>query len=108
MNRKALTHGIMIAAIVVAAFVAAALTPVRSHTDKATGLALGKITEAYEINHASEETVTMISDNEIPLAASPAEAGLNMNLGWIIVSVSAVMSGIVIYEDIKDRRSGRA
>ena len=46
-----------------------------------------------------------IADNEIPLAAAPSESDINMAMWWILVAVSVTMTGIVIIESRKEKRS---
>ena len=87
--KKMLTHGLMITAIVSAIFVAALLTPAKSHAKAQEQSAV--------VNIAKVDF-----ENQIPLAAEPADTGVNMPLWWTIVSVSAVMTGLVIYMDCRD------
>ena len=100
MNRKMITHGLVITAVVFSIFVLAALTPVRSYTKTSDSLAAVSIAK---IDHSmvSGTDIRMISDKEIPLAETPIE-GVNVSLWLIFVSVAAVMSGVVIYKDYKD------
>lgn len=93
MNRKSITHGLKITAIIIAAFVAASLTPARSFAKTAD----------IE-NRPVATTGKVIIDNEMPLAAEPSGTDVRMTLGWIIIAAAAVMTGIVIVEDFKDRR----
>ena len=87
--KKMLTHGLMITAIVSAIFVAALLTPAKTDT---------QVQEKSAVVNIAKVDL----ENEIPLAAAPVDTGINMPLWWAIVSVSAVMTGLVIYMDCRD------
>lgn len=107
MNRKMLRHGLMIAAIVIAVFAAAALTPAKTYAETTGSVTVANLAKIDYENRARLAGVTMIADNEIPLAAAPSEKGFNLTLWLIVVSVSAIMSGIVIFEEYMDKRSNR-
>ncbi len=95
MNRKT-THGLMITAILVAVFIAAALTPVKSYKKNAPAGAPVTVASAV----LSDGSV-MITDNEVPLAETPFETDINMTAWLIVVTIAAVISGVVIYVDCK-------
>ena len=106
MNKKTISHGLMITAIVIAAFIAAAFTPVKAYAKTSGDSPVQNIAKIDYENRTLRAGGTKIEDNEIPLAAVPYEDDSNMSIIRIIVAVSAVMSGIVIFEDLKDRRKG--
>ena len=89
MRKMRLTHVLIVAAIVIATFTAAALSSADTHAK----------TSPAKTVYGDEK---IIPDNEIPLAASPSEAGMNISLAWIIVAVSAVITGVVICEDCRN------
>lgn len=101
MNKKKINHGLMITAILVAVFVAAALTPAKNTTDT-DNAAIASINLE---NEADETGIKMIADNDIPLASAPYESGMNLTAGLILVSLAAIMSGIVFFEDTREKRS---
>lgn len=101
MNRKAISHGLKITAIIIAAFVAASLTPAKSYAKTTEASAITIVNE----NEAPDLGAKMIADNDVPLAAAPSATDNYMKIGWIIISISAVMTGIVIFEDLKERYS---
>lgn len=106
MNQKAIIHGITVAAIVMAAFVAAVLSPARTYAaDMQTGVVnIAKVDHESRTLHADSR---MITDNRIPLAESPYSADTSIPLGWLIVAGSALLTTFVIYEDLKDRMNSR-
>ena len=101
MDRKT-THGLMITAIVAAIFIAAALTPAKTYTEKSETSESVNITNTDHESTVSGTGIRMISDKDVPLAATPVRAGVSSSLWLIVVAVSAVMTGIVIYEECKD------
>ena len=103
MNKKVLVHGLMIITIVIATFIVAALTPDKTYANTGRDTVVANIAKVDYDNRTVYAKEKKIADNEIPLAAFPSEAGANMTVGWIIVAASALMSGIVIYEERKDR-----
>ena len=105
MNKKMTVHILMITLIMIATFIAAALTPVRTYAKTSEASAVKNIAKIDFENKANRVESKAIIDNEIPMAAMPFEADMNKSLGMIIISVSAIMAGIVIIEDIKDRVS---
>ena len=107
MNRKMIIHGIMITAIVIATFIAAALTPARTYAKTSEASAVANIAKIDYENRTLRQDSRMIADNEVPLAAAPFESTMNMSMGLLILSVSAIMAGIVIFEEIKDRQLRR-
>ena len=104
MNRKMIIHGIMITAIVIATFVAAALTPADTYAKTSEVAAVANIAKIDFDNRTLRAGGTVISDNEVPLAAVPFETDMNKAMGYIIISASAIMAAIVIIEGIKDRQ----
>ena len=105
MNKKMTVHILMITLIMAAAFIAAALTPVRTYAKTSEASAVKNIARIDFENRTNRIESKAIIDNEIPMAAMPFEADMHRTLGMIIISVSAIMAGIVIIEDIKDRLS---
>ncbi len=102
MNTKKINHGIIITAILVAIFVAAALTPVKANTkaDAPKGtINLAKVDFESRTLPAGSK---VIADTQVPLAAAPLT---NMNADspvWLIVmTIGAVFTGIVIFEKRK-------
>ncbi|MCR5301243.1 MAG: hypothetical protein K6E49_02255 [Lachnospiraceae bacterium] len=102
MKTKIFTHGLMITAIVIATFFAAALSPADSHAKTNAAPAVANIETVNTDSTGSEAAVTVISDNEMPLAASPFDPVTNRYMMWGIVLVAAAVIGFVIYEDCKD------
>ena len=105
MNKKTIIHAIMITAVVITAFVAAALTPVKTSAGTREGSAVVNIAKVDFENRTAQKEAVMILDNEIPMAEVPAQEGINMHLWWIVVTVSAVIIGIVMIEARKVDRS---
>ena len=101
MNKKMIRHGLMIAAIVIATFVVAALTPANTSAKANTAAVVTNIAKVDFENRTLYADATRIADNEVPLAAMPEETGLNMTWWWILVSVSVATTGVVIYESRK-------
>ena len=69
MDKRKITHGLMVIAIVVSVFIAAAFTPIDTYTatsEKATVTNLAKVD--FE-NRMVASDRKMIADNEVPLAA---------------------------------------
>ena len=97
MNKKNFTHGIIITAILVAVFVAAAITPADTNVKESQASVIE--------NGASATYSTMIADNEVPLASSPYESGFNVPLWIAIITVSAVLTSVAIYEDCREKRA---
>ena len=106
MNKRSLVHALTITTIVIAAFVAAALTPAKTYASTDSS----KVVNIAKVDHEARTDITaktVIPDNEIPLAAVPSDPGFNMTMWLIAVSSAALMSGIVIYEELKYRKNGR-
>ena len=103
MNRKLITHVIIITTIVLAVFIAAALTPAGSYTkasDKTAAVNIEKVD--FEARSISEGK-SVIADSQIPLAASPVTA--YPGSAWIIIAaVSVVLMGAAVYEGCKNFR----
>ena len=107
MNKKNLMHVLMIAAIVASTFVAAMLTPIDAFaktTESSSVINIAKVD--YESRALLPES-KMIADNEIPLAAAPADSNMNMTVWLILVTASVMMTGIVIFENLREKRSER-
>ena len=101
-----------ISAIVLAAFIAAVSIPVSASASTGTlsksnsGISSSSVMNIAKVDFESRSAcagATVIADNEIPLAAAPAEGGINMTWWWVIVIASFVTTGIVIIESAKDR-----
>ncbi|MBO4890744.1 MAG: hypothetical protein J5574_07105 [Lachnospiraceae bacterium] len=107
MNKRIITHGFIISAIVIAAFIAAAFTPVETYAKTSDTGVIQNLARIDHENGMNRSSVKMIPDNNVPLAAVPSEAGINMTLIRIIVAASAIMSGIVIYTDLRDKKGQR-
>ncbi len=100
MNKKTIIHAILIAAIVIAAFFAAALTPANTYaktSDSSAVINIAKVDFESRTLHADKR----IADNRIPMASAPLETGMNISVEWIIVAVAAVVTGFIIYVDLK-------
>ena len=108
MNKKIITHGLIIAAIVISAFAAAALTPAKAYARTTEASAIANIAKIDYENRTLRTSTKQIIDNEIPLAAAPSETAPDMSFAWLVVAAAALMTGIVIFEDLKDRRSRSA
>ena len=105
MKKRMIPHGLMIAAIIIAAFVAAALTPADTYAKKTENPAISNIARVDFEYKTSDTDSKTIPDYEIPLAAAPSASSANMLIGWLVVAVTAIISGVVIYEDYKDNRT---
>ena len=101
MSKKMITHGLVITAFVIAAFVAAAFTPSKTYAKTSEGPAVINIAKIDHENRTLHADSTVIADNEVPLAATPYEGGMNAAVCWAVVAASAIITGIVIFEDIK-------
>ena len=97
MRRKMITHGLVITAIMIMVFIAAALTPASSYNNSkaTTPINLAKVDFGGK----------MIADNEIPMAQTPSEKDNKSTLWIVVIAAAAVMSSVVIFEEIKDKRS---
>ena len=87
MNKKIITHGLIIAAIVISAFAAYAKTTEAS--------AIANIAKIDYENRTLRTSTKQIIDNEIPLAAAPSETAPDMSFAWLVVAAAALMTGIV-------------
>ncbi len=106
-----------ISAIVLAAFIAAVSIPVSASASTGTvsksnnsGISSSSVMNIAKVDFESRSAyagATVIADTEIPLAAAPAEGGINMTWWWMIVIASFATTGFVIIECAKDRRSYR-
>ena len=95
----------MIMAVVLAVFAAAALTPAETYAKTSEVSVVNNIAKVDYENRTIHADTKMIADNEIPLAAAPVETGINSSFGWLILAASAIISGLVIQDDLRDRRS---
>ncbi|MCR4990709.1 MAG: hypothetical protein K6A38_07600 [Lachnospiraceae bacterium] len=105
MNKKVLAHALTITAIVIAAFTAAALTPVK--TNAATHVSSVMNIAKVDFETRTDTEGKIIADNEIPLASAPEGSDFNITLWIAVVSAATLMSGIVIYEEHKYKKNGR-
>jgi len=105
MNKKMITHGLMITAILVAVFVSAAFTSEHKAKNTTESYRITNIAKVDFENNTLGTGNNMIAENNIPLASAPSSIVANASVLWIIISVSALIIGIVIYEDYKDKRS---
>ncbi len=99
MNKKIITHILMIAAIVTAVFAAAALTPSDTYakTEKSSGVInIAKVD--YE-NRTVRIQSKAIADNEMPLAAVPSQSGSQSGLEWVILGAVALITIVIIREN---------
>ncbi|MBR4573575.1 MAG: hypothetical protein IKO16_01580 [Lachnospiraceae bacterium] len=103
MNKKTITHGLVITVIIAAVFVAAALTPAMSYAKEPVAVATVSSSQADQDDPAEKSGAVMINDNEVPLAEAPFESGINMSWWLIVVSLSAIISAVVIFEEGKDK-----
>ena len=103
--KRNITHGLLIATIVIAAFIAAIVTPSKIYAKTTGSSEIINIAKVDYENRTQRTESKMIADNEIPLAAAPSETESNMTLWWVVIAASAVISGIVIVDDLRDRRS---
>ncbi len=74
MNKKTSRHVIIIAAIVIATFVVAALTPANSSAKANNAAVVTNIAKVDYENRTVYKDATRIADNVVPLAATPEEA----------------------------------
>lgn len=105
MNKKVLVHAIMIAAVVVATFVAAALTPANTFAKTSESSAVINIAKVDFESRTLHADRKMIVDNEMPLAQAPSVSDMGLNLEWMIVAAAAVVTGIIVYIDRKDTKA---
>lgn len=98
MNKKMMIHTLMIAAIIAATFAAALFMSVNTYAKTSDRVTVSNIAKV-DFETRSLKPVRMIEDNEVPLAEAPADNNLNMTLGWIVIAVAGVITGIIIYED---------
>ena len=75
MNKKMIIHGLTIAAVIIATFIAAALTPVKTYAKTPGTSAVKNIAKVDFENRTLKTETKMIADNEIPLAAEPSDSG---------------------------------
>ena len=105
MNKKIISHGIMITAIVAFVFIAAALSSSNTHADTQKSSSVINMERSTDDKAEVTSGVKMIPDNEVPLAATPSMPGMNIPLAILILSAAAGITGVVIYEDVKDEYS---
>ncbi len=103
MDKRKITHGLLVIAIVVSVFIAAAFTPVDTY--KATGetVTVTNLAKVDFENRTMASDIKMIADNDIPLATTPFETGNHYSLWIIALGVVIVITGVVIYEGYLDR-----
>ncbi len=102
MQKKMITHGIIITAILIAVFVTAALTGVKADKDASKA---PLATSIAQIDHANNNGGRLIAENTVPMAATPFGHANTSSILIVVVAFSAIMSGIVIYEEYKDNRA---
>ncbi|MCR5687784.1 MAG: hypothetical protein K6G58_07180 [Lachnospiraceae bacterium] len=105
-SRKALIHGLIVTAVMITVFVTAALTPARANAQTSEVSAAMDLVRTDIESRTDGQSVAYIPGNEVPLAAAPDKGGFNVSLWLIVVAVSAAVTGTVIYEDYKDKKSG--
>lgn len=103
MNKKMITHGLVIIAIVASVFIAASFTADKTYAQTSKTSAVANIAKVDFENRSLHSDSKMIADEQIPLAEMPSQTDMNIPLWFLIVGVSALMTGFVIYEDLKDR-----
>ena len=103
--KRNITHGLLIVTIVIAAFIAAVVTPSRIYAKTAGSSEIINIAKVDYENRTQRTEGRIVADNEIPLAEAPSETEPDMTLWWVVIAASAVISGIVIVDDLRDRRS---
>ena len=107
MNKKIITHGIIITAIIAAVFVAAALTPAVKEAQAAEPSAIINLAKVDFENKIPVAGTKMIADNDIPLAATPFESSTGNSLELVLVMVSVLLTGILGFEVYRDRMTRR-
>ena len=105
MDKRKITHGLLVIAIVVSVFIAAAFTPIDTYTATSEKTTVTNLAKVDFENRTLASDRKMIADNEIPLAATPFDRGNNYSLWIIVLGVVVVITGIVIYEEYLDRIS---
>ena len=103
MDKRKITHGLLVIAIVVSVFIAAAFTPVDTYTATSETVTVTNLAKVDFENRTLASDRKMIADNQVPLAATPFETGNNYSLWIIALGVVAVITGVVIYEGYLDR-----
>ena len=48
---------------------------------------------------SSSKQLTKVETPETPLASTPFEEGMNMNLLWLLLAAAAIIAGVVVYEN---------
>ena len=107
MNKKMISHGLTITAILIAVFIAAALANRGTYSQRTETSAVINLAKVDFENRTAGKGLRMIADNEIPMASEPFESGVNVSLWLIVVSTAAVMTGIVICVECSDKKSER-
>ncbi len=107
MNKKMMIHGITIIAIMMAIFAAAAFTPAKADAHMTGTAAAMNLVRTDIENRVAEADGRMIADTELPLSATPFENDSKSSAMVIVLTVSAVITGIVIIEEFKDKRAKR-
>ena len=101
MNKKIMTHVLVITAILVSVFIAAALTGAKTYNKTESPAVTANLAKVDFENSLVREGGRMIADSEIPLANTPFAA--NTSSVWIIViAAAAVLTGLVIFEECRD------
>ena len=107
MNKKIITHGIIITAIIAAVFVAAALTPTVKEAKAAEPSVIKNLAKVDFENKIPVSGTIMIADNDIPLAATPFESSSINPFELVFVLVSVLLIGILGFEVYRDRMTRR-
>ena len=107
MNRKMMIHGITIIAIMIAVFAAAAFTPAKADTHTTGTAAAMNLVKADIASRVADADGRMIADTEIPLSAAPFETDGKSSAMMIVLTAAAVITGIVIIEEFRDKRANR-
>ena len=103
MNKKKITHGIIITAIIAAVFVAAALTPAVKEAKASEPSAVINLAKVDFENKIPATGTKMIADNDIPLAATPFESNAGSSLEIVLIMASVLLTGILGFEVYRDR-----
>ncbi|MCR5278374.1 MAG: hypothetical protein K6E19_02935 [Lachnospiraceae bacterium] len=51
----------------------------------------------------SDKKLVKVEKNEVPLAATPFEEGMNLNYLWLLLGAAAIIAGVVAYENHKKK-----
>ncbi len=106
MNTRKMTHGIIITAIVACVFFAAAFSGTKHITAQPAAASMTANLAKVDMERKAAATQpVIIAENQVPLAEAPANTDNRNTILMIVVAVSAFAAGIVICEELKDRRS---